>query len=100
MDPLPDYGLDSYKGTGKLQDKVAVITGKNNTIVSEMRLSCKGGDSGIGRAVALAFAREGASIVISYYDEHEDAQVIQKAVQEAGRECILIVRFLLIQSKF
>lgn len=75
MDPLPDYGLDSYKGTGKLTDKVAVITG---------------GDSGIGRAVALAFAREGASLVIAYLNEHDDAQEIQKAVQEAGRECILV----------
>jgi len=75
MDPLPDYGLDSYKGSGKLQDKVAVITG---------------GDSGIGRAVALAYAREGASIVISYLNEHDDANEIQKAVQEAGRECILV----------
>ncbi|CAF0785837.1 unnamed protein product [Adineta steineri] len=75
MDPLPDYGLDSYKGTGKLQDKVAVITG---------------GDSGIGRAVALAYAREGATIIISYLNEHKDAQEIQKAVEEAGRECIII----------
>jgi len=75
MDPIPDYGLDSYKGSGKLQDKVAVITG---------------GDSGIGRAVALAFAREGATIVISYLNEHDDAQEIQKAVQDAGQECILV----------
>jgi NAD(P)-dependent dehydrogenase (short-subunit alcohol dehydrogenase family) len=57
-------------------------------------LTCayEGGDSGIGRAVALAFAREGATIVISYLNEHEDAQEIQKAVQQAGRECILLVR--------
>ena len=50
-----------------------------------------GGDSGIGRAVALAYAREGASIVISYLNEHDDAQDTQKAVQDSGRECILIV---------
>jgi len=75
MDPLPDYGLDSYKGSGKLIDKVAVITGA---------------DSGIGRAVALAFAREGADIVVSYWKEHNDAQETQKAVEQAGRQCILI----------
>ncbi|CAF1195114.1 unnamed protein product [Adineta ricciae] len=75
MDPLPDYGLDSYKGSGKLQDKVAVITG---------------GDSGIGRAVALAYAREGANIIISYLNEHHDAQEIQQAVEKEGRECILV----------
>ncbi len=57
-----------------------------------MTFAYKGGDSGIGRAVALAFAREGATIVISYLNEHEDAQEIQKAVEQAGRECILLVR--------
>jgi len=75
MNPIPDYGLDSYKGSGKLIDKIAVITG---------------GDSGIGRAVALAYAREGANIVISYLNEDDDAQEIQKAVHQAGRECILV----------
>ncbi|CAF4152804.1 unnamed protein product [Rotaria sordida] len=56
MNPVPDYGLNSYKGTGKLQDKIAIITG---------------GDSGIGRAVAWAFACEGATVIISYLNEHE-----------------------------
>ncbi|UJR20353.1 hypothetical protein I4U23_023484 [Adineta vaga] len=75
MDPKPDYGFTSYKGSGKLEGKIAVITG---------------GDSGIGRAVALAFAREGASIVISYLNETEDAEEIQKVIQDEGHECILI----------
>lgn len=75
MDPIPDYGVDSYKGSGKLLDKVAVITG---------------GDSGIGRAVALAFAREGATIIISYFNEHQDAQEIQKVIEKEGRECTLV----------
>ncbi|CAF3756211.1 unnamed protein product [Rotaria sordida] len=75
MDPKPDYGYTSYNGTGKLEGKVAIITG---------------GDSGIGRAVALAFAREGASIVISYLNETEDAKEIQKVIQNEGHDCILI----------
>jgi NAD(P)-dependent dehydrogenase (short-subunit alcohol dehydrogenase family) len=75
MDPKPDYGEDSYKGSGKLKDKKAVITG---------------GDSGIGRAVALAFAREGADVLISYYNEHEDAEKTKKVVEEAGRKAILM----------
>src|SRR4051812_28104836 len=54
MDPRPDYGLDSYRGSGRLKGKAAIITG---------------GDSGIGRAVALAFAREGADVLISYLNE-------------------------------
>ena len=58
-----------------------------------------GGDSGIGRAVALAYAREGASIVISYLNEHDDAQEIQKAVQESGRECILIVSLVVAMTQ-
>ena len=59
MDPVPDCGEETYRGSGKLTDKVAVITG---------------GDSGIGRAVAIAYAREGADVVISYLSEHEDAK--------------------------
>jgi NAD(P)-dependent dehydrogenase (short-subunit alcohol dehydrogenase family) len=75
MHPKPDYGEDSYKGSGKLKDKKAVITG---------------GDSGIGRAVALAFAREGADVLISYYNEHEDAEKTKKIVEDAGRKAILM----------
>jgi NAD(P)-dependent dehydrogenase (short-subunit alcohol dehydrogenase family) len=75
MQPKPDYGEDSYKGSGKLKDKKAVITGA---------------DSGIGRAVALAFAREGADVLISYYNEHEDAEKTRKIVEDAGREAILM----------
>ena len=56
MDPKPDYGENSYRGSGKLKGKAALITG---------------GDSGIGRAVALAFAREGADILISYLNESQ-----------------------------
>ena len=59
MEPPPDYGENSYRGAGRLSGKAAIITG---------------GDSGIGRAVALAFAREGADVLISYLDEEEDAR--------------------------
>ncbi|MEA2841345.1 MAG: hypothetical protein QOF41_2675 [Methylobacteriaceae bacterium] len=75
MDPKPDYGEESYKGSGKLKDKKAIITGA---------------DSGIGRAVALAFAREGADVLISYYNEHEDAEKTRKIVEDAGRKAILM----------
>jgi len=75
MDPKPDYGEDSYQGSGKLQGKVALITG---------------GDSGIGRAVALAFAREGADVLISYLDEEPDAQKTVKIVEKEGRKCIAV----------
>jgi NAD(P)-dependent dehydrogenase (short-subunit alcohol dehydrogenase family) len=75
MTPKPDHGEESYQGSGKLAGKVAVITG---------------GDSGIGRAVAIAFAREGADVLISYLSEHEDAQDTAKYVEEAGRRCVLV----------
>jgi hypothetical protein len=75
MAPKPDYGETSYQGSGKLTGKAAIITG---------------GDSGIGRAVALAFAREGADVVISYLSEERDAQVTARAVEAAGRKCIAI----------
>jgi NAD(P)-dependent dehydrogenase (short-subunit alcohol dehydrogenase family) len=75
MDPKPDYGEDTYEGSNRLQGKKTIITG---------------GDSGIGRAVALAFAREGADVAVSYLDEHEDAQETKRLVEEAGRQCILL----------
>ncbi len=75
MSPRPDHGEESYRGSGKLTGKRAVITG---------------GDSGIGRAVAIAFAREGADVLISYLSEHEDAQDTAKYVEEAGRKCVLV----------
>jgi NAD(P)-dependent dehydrogenase (short-subunit alcohol dehydrogenase family) len=75
MDPVPDCGEETYRGSGKLTDRVAVITG---------------GDSGIGRAVAIAYAREGADVVISYLSEHEDAKDTARYVEEAGRRAVLI----------
>jgi NAD(P)-dependent dehydrogenase (short-subunit alcohol dehydrogenase family) len=75
MQPVPDCGETSYKGSGRLANKIALITG---------------GDSGIGRAVAIAFAREGADVAISYLDEHEDAQETARWVEEAGRQCLLL----------
>ncbi|MCZ2814529.1 SDR family oxidoreductase [Modestobacter sp. VKM Ac-2984] len=75
MDPKPDHGEESYRGSGKLTGKRAVITG---------------GDSGIGRAVAIAFAREGADVLIAYLDEHEDAQETARYVEDAGRTCVLM----------
>ncbi|MGY1847186.1 SDR family oxidoreductase [Blastococcus sp. SYSU DS1021] len=75
MDPKPDHGEESYQGSGRLTGKAAVITG---------------GDSGIGRAVAIAFAREGADVLISYLNEHEDAQDTAKYVEQAGRKCVLV----------
>jgi hypothetical protein len=75
MDPRPDFGEDSYEGRGLLKDRSAIITG---------------GDSGIGRAVAVAFAREGADIVISYLNEHEDAEETARVVREAGRGAELL----------
>jgi NAD(P)-dependent dehydrogenase (short-subunit alcohol dehydrogenase family) len=75
MDPKPDHGEESYRGSGRLTGKAAVITG---------------GDSGIGRAVAIAFAREGADVLISYLNEHEDAKDTAKYVEQAGRKCVLV----------
>jgi NAD(P)-dependent dehydrogenase (short-subunit alcohol dehydrogenase family) len=75
MDPVPDCGEQSYEGSGKLTGKTAVITG---------------GDSGIGRAVAIAFAREGADVLISYLEEDEDAQDTARLVEEAGRRAVLV----------
>ncbi|WHA42660.1 SDR family oxidoreductase [Agrobacterium larrymoorei] len=75
MQPVPDHGEKSYKGSGLLEGKVALITGA---------------DSGIGRAVAIAFAREGADLVISYLNEEEDARDTVKWVEEAGRRVVAI----------
>ncbi len=75
MSPRPDFGEKTYVGRGRLEDRVALVTG---------------GDSGIGRAVALAFAREGAHVAISYLDEHEDAQETKRVVEGAGRSALLV----------
>lgn len=75
MEPYPDCGEQSYTGSGRLTNKVALITGA---------------DSGIGRAVAIAFAREGADVAISYLDEHEDAQETARWVEAAGSRCLLL----------
>jgi NAD(P)-dependent dehydrogenase (short-subunit alcohol dehydrogenase family) len=76
MGPKPDYGYETYRGSGRLQGKKAVITG---------------GDSGIGRAVALAFAREGADVLISYLeDEEADATETASVVEDAGMKCVKV----------
>ncbi len=75
MQPQPDYGEQSYQGHGRLQGKTAIITG---------------GDSGIGRAVALAFAREGADVLISYLNEHPDAEQTVRVVEASGRRAISV----------
>ncbi|HEY5788521.1 MAG TPA: SDR family oxidoreductase [Microlunatus sp.] len=75
MTPVPDCGEDSYVGTGQLEGKVAVITGA---------------DSGIGRAVAIAYAREGADVVISYLSEDSDAAEVKDYVERAGRRAVLV----------
>jgi len=75
MDPKPDYGEMSYKGSGRLKGLKAVITG---------------GDSGIGRAVAVAFAREGADILVAYLNEDEDAHETKRLVEEAGQKAVLV----------
>lgn len=75
MEPRPRATDETYRGSGKLQDKVAIITG---------------GDSGIGRAAAVLFAREGADVAIVYLDEHDDAEETRGMVEREGRRCIAI----------
>ena len=75
MDPPPDHGEASYKGSGRLAGMKAVITG---------------GDSGIGRAVAIAYAREGADVLIAYLNESEDAQEVKKLIEKEGRKVVLV----------
>lgn len=75
MDPRPDHGETTYKGSGRLAGKKAVITG---------------GDSGIGRAVAIAFAREGADVLIAYLNEHDDAKEVKTLIEKEGRKAVLL----------
>ncbi|HEY9700183.1 MAG TPA: SDR family oxidoreductase [Trichocoleus sp.] len=75
MNPAPETIRDNYKGSDKLLNKVALITG---------------GDSGIGRAVAVYFAKEGADVAIAYLNEHEDAQKAKQMVEQEGRRCLTI----------
>lgn len=75
MNPLPIFENPNYIPSGKLQDKVVIISG---------------GDSGIGRAVSILFAKEGADIVINYFNEHEDANYTKQIIESYGRKCILI----------
>jgi NAD(P)-dependent dehydrogenase (short-subunit alcohol dehydrogenase family) len=75
MTPRPDHGEDSYVGHGRLTGKKTIITG---------------GDSGIGRAVALAFAREGADVLIAYLSEDEDARETQRLIEAAGQQAVLV----------
>lgn len=75
MEPKPRYQAPDYRGSDKLKDMVAIVTG---------------GDSGIGRAVAVLYAREGADVAIVYLDAHEDAEETKRAVEKEGRQCLLI----------
>lgn len=75
MYPQPIFDNPNYKGSGKLKNKVAIITG---------------GDSGLGRAAAIAFVKEGAKVVIPYYNEHKDAQETKRYIESLGGECLLL----------
>ncbi len=75
MHPRPKFDPPEYKGSGKLDGKVAIISG---------------GDSGIGRAVAVLFAREGSNVCVTYLNEHEDASETRRLVEEEGRKCLLL----------
>ena len=75
MNPRPIFDNPNYMGSGKLKGKVAIITG---------------GDSGLGRAAAVAFAKEGAKLVIPYYNEHQDAKETKEYIEKMGGECIIM----------
>src|SRR5712664_146849 len=75
MEPRPQAEDEKRRGSGKLKNKVAIVTG---------------GDSGIGRAVAIAFAKEGADLVIAYLDEHQDAAETKQIINNLGRQCLPI----------
>jgi hypothetical protein len=75
LDPKPDHGEETYHGAGQFSGSAVLITG---------------GDSGIGRAVAIAFAREGADVLVSYVDEHDDARETGRWIERAGRRALLI----------
>lgn len=75
MTPKPEFEKKDYKSSGKLQNKIALVTG---------------GDSGIGRSVAVLFAKEGADVAIVYLEEHKDAEETKRQVEEEGRKCVLI----------
>ena len=75
MDPRPIFDNPNYVGSGKLKDKVAIITG---------------GDSGIGRAVAIAYVKEGAKVVLPYYNEHIDANETKEYIERLGGTCLLL----------
>src|SRR5699024_4971628 len=75
MNPLPEYIRQDYKGSNKLEGKVALITG---------------GDSGIGRATSVHFAREGADVAIIYLNDHSDEKAIKKLVEQEEKQCLLI----------
>jgi NAD(P)-dependent dehydrogenase (short-subunit alcohol dehydrogenase family) len=75
MQPQPQDRMEGYKGNGKLDGKIALVTG---------------GDSGIGRAVAIAFAKEGADVAVAYLNEHDDAKETQRLIEAAGRRCLLL----------
>src|SRR3546814_14390395 len=75
MDPRPDHGEETYRGSGRLEGKKAIITG---------------GDSGIGRAVAIAYAREGADVLIAYLSEDDDAQETARWIEKAGRQALIV----------